>query len=172
MDPHVSVGQVTAYEAIGLVRKIPFEAVMRMALVGRHERMHAPSGPTQLGMISQVVDPPETLRDEAQELGREDRPELTRRHGRDQAGAVGRPRAGPDRRLPGRGRRSWCPCGATPTRRRDPRVRREARAELGDLRCDPPTAQEDGPNDRTRRLRSVIYLTFEPRLSGRARWVG
>ena len=31
-------GQVTAYEAIGLARKIPVEAVMRMALVGRHER--------------------------------------------------------------------------------------------------------------------------------------
>src|SRR3954467_4919316 len=39
LDPHVSVGQVTAYEAIGLVRKMPVEAVMRMALVGRHERM-------------------------------------------------------------------------------------------------------------------------------------
>ncbi len=32
LDPHVSVGQVSAYEAIGLARKIPFEAVMRMAL--------------------------------------------------------------------------------------------------------------------------------------------
>jgi len=29
LDPHVSVGQVTAIEAIGLVRKVPFEAVMR-----------------------------------------------------------------------------------------------------------------------------------------------
>ena len=35
LDPHVSVGQVTAYEAIGLARKVPFEAVMRMALIGR-----------------------------------------------------------------------------------------------------------------------------------------
>src|SRR5271165_1180821 len=40
-DPHVSVGQVVAMEAIGLTRKIPFEAVMRMALVGRHERISA-----------------------------------------------------------------------------------------------------------------------------------
>ena len=39
LDPHVSVGQVMAYEAIGLVRKMPFEAVMRMAIVGRYERM-------------------------------------------------------------------------------------------------------------------------------------
>jgi enoyl-CoA hydratase len=66
-DPHVSVGQVVAIEAIGLARKIPFEAVMRMALVGRHERM--PAGRAlELGMISQIVDPPERLRDEAQAL--------------------------------------------------------------------------------------------------------
>ncbi|HUO47432.1 MAG TPA: enoyl-CoA hydratase/isomerase family protein [Acidimicrobiales bacterium] len=67
LDPHVSVGQVTAYEAIGLARKIPFEAVMRMALVGRHERVSAERAHA-LGMVSQVVDPPERLRDEAQAL--------------------------------------------------------------------------------------------------------
>jgi len=66
-DPHVSVGQVVAIEAIGLLRKMPFEAVMRMALVGRYERMSAERA-YELGMISQVVDPPERLRDAAQEL--------------------------------------------------------------------------------------------------------
>ncbi len=45
-DPHVSVGQVVAIEAIGLMRKMPFEAVMRMALVGRHERHLGRSGPS------------------------------------------------------------------------------------------------------------------------------
>jgi enoyl-CoA hydratase/carnithine racemase len=67
LDPHVSLGQVTAYEAIGLTRKIPFEAVMRMALVGRHERISAERA-LALGMVSQVVDPPERLREEAQSL--------------------------------------------------------------------------------------------------------
>ena len=67
LDPHVSVGQVTAYEAIGLTRKIPFEAVMRMALVGRYERISAERA-LALGMVSQVVDPPEDLRQEAQVL--------------------------------------------------------------------------------------------------------
>jgi enoyl-CoA hydratase/carnithine racemase len=67
LDPHVSVGQVSAYEVIGLARKIPFEAVMRMALLGRHERINAARA-FALGMVSQVVDPPETLRDEAQAL--------------------------------------------------------------------------------------------------------
>jgi enoyl-CoA hydratase len=66
-DPHVSVGQVTAIEVIGLAKRIPFESVMRMALVGAHERMSAARA-YELGMVSQVVDPPEKLRDEAQSL--------------------------------------------------------------------------------------------------------
>src|SRR6202041_3720208 len=67
LDPHVSVGQVAAYELIGLARRMPFEAVLRMALVGRHERMSAERA-LALGMISQIVDPPERLREEAQAL--------------------------------------------------------------------------------------------------------
>jgi enoyl-CoA hydratase len=66
-DPHVSIGQVVAVEAIGLVRKMPVEAVMRMALVGRYERIDAARA-YELGMISQIVDPPEKLREAAQEL--------------------------------------------------------------------------------------------------------
>jgi enoyl-CoA hydratase len=66
-DPHVSVGQVVAVEAVALLRKMPVEAVMRMALVGRYERMSAQRA-YQLGMVSQIVDPPEDLRDAAQAL--------------------------------------------------------------------------------------------------------
>jgi enoyl-CoA hydratase len=43
------------------------EAVMRMAFVGRHERMSAQRA-YELGMVSEVVDPPERLRDAAQKL--------------------------------------------------------------------------------------------------------
>ncbi|MHB8669140.1 MAG: enoyl-CoA hydratase/isomerase family protein [Acidimicrobiales bacterium] len=68
MDPHTSVGQVVAYEAIGLVRRMPFESVMRMALTGRYERLTAQRA-LELGMVSQVVDPPERLWDEVQSLG-------------------------------------------------------------------------------------------------------
>jgi enoyl-CoA hydratase len=46
---------------------MPFEAVMRMALLGRHERIDAARA-RQLGMISAVVDPPEALEEEAQRL--------------------------------------------------------------------------------------------------------
>jgi enoyl-CoA hydratase len=66
-DPHTSIGQVVSIEAIGLMKKMPVEAVMRMAFVGRYERMPA-SRAYELGMISEVVDPPERLRDAAQEL--------------------------------------------------------------------------------------------------------
>jgi enoyl-CoA hydratase/carnithine racemase len=67
VDPHVSLGQVSAYETIGLVRKSPMEPVLRMALVGVHERVDAERA-RQLGILSQVVDPPERLREEAQTL--------------------------------------------------------------------------------------------------------
>src|ERR1700683_4319834 len=66
-DPHVSVGQVVAVEALVLIRKMPVEAVMRMALVGRYERIDAARA-YELGMISQIVDPPEKLREAAQKL--------------------------------------------------------------------------------------------------------
>jgi enoyl-CoA hydratase len=67
VDPHVSIGQVSAYETIGLVRKSPMEAISRLALVGRHERMSAQRA-HQLGICSQVVDPPAALRDAADRL--------------------------------------------------------------------------------------------------------
>jgi enoyl-CoA hydratase/carnithine racemase len=66
-DPHVSVGQVVSIEAIALMKRMPVEAVMRMAFVGRYERMPAQRA-YELGMVSEVVDPPERLREAAQEL--------------------------------------------------------------------------------------------------------
>jgi len=67
LDPHVSVGQVTALETIALARMSPMEPITRMAFAGRHERMTAGRA-YQLGIISEVVDPPERLRDAAREL--------------------------------------------------------------------------------------------------------
>jgi enoyl-CoA hydratase/carnithine racemase len=67
LDPHVSVGQVSAFETIGLATKAPMESILRMALLGRHERMSAERA-RQLGIVSEVVDRTR-LRDRAQELG-------------------------------------------------------------------------------------------------------
>ncbi len=66
VDPHVSVGQVSAYEAIGLARKSPMESVSRLALVGRFERMDAERART-LGILSEVVEP-EALRTRAVDI--------------------------------------------------------------------------------------------------------
>jgi enoyl-CoA hydratase/carnithine racemase len=67
VDPHVSVGQVVAFEGIAMARRSPMETILRMALVGRYERLTAPRA-YQLGIISQIVDPPDGLRDAAQSL--------------------------------------------------------------------------------------------------------
>jgi enoyl-CoA hydratase/carnithine racemase len=66
LDPHVSIGQVTAFEAIALLHKIPAEAVMRMALMGSQERITAERA-LALGLVSEVVGP-EQLRAAAQDL--------------------------------------------------------------------------------------------------------
>ena len=66
LDPHVSVGQVTAIETIGMIRKSPMESITRMALMGRYERMTAERA-RQLGILSEVVDP-SRLRERAQEI--------------------------------------------------------------------------------------------------------
>jgi len=62
----VSVGQVSAYETIGLVRKSPMEAVLRMALTGRYERLPAWRA-HQLGIVARSSTA-ERLRPAAQEL--------------------------------------------------------------------------------------------------------
>ena len=102
VDPHVSIGQVSAYETIGLARRMPFGAVMRMALLGRHERIDAARA-LQLGMISEVVDPPAALEAAAQSLAEriaENSPAAIRVSKRALWGTLG---GRPHRLLPGRG---------------------------------------------------------------------
>lgn len=67
VDTHVSVGQVAALEPIGLLGRIPFAAVMELALVGRHARMSAERA-AGLGLVNRLVPASESLEDAAQEL--------------------------------------------------------------------------------------------------------
>lgn len=60
VDPHVSVGQAVAYEAITLLRKSPMEAITRMTLSGKGERILAQRA-YELGIVSDVV-PADQLR--------------------------------------------------------------------------------------------------------------
>ncbi len=68
VDPHVSIGQATVFETIALAKKSPMESVLRMAFVGRHERMTARRA-YELGICSEVVEPPAHLDARAQALG-------------------------------------------------------------------------------------------------------
>jgi enoyl-CoA hydratase/carnithine racemase len=54
VDPHVSVGQAVAYEAITLLRKSPMETITRMTLSGKGERISAQRA-FELGIVSDVV---------------------------------------------------------------------------------------------------------------------
>jgi enoyl-CoA hydratase/carnithine racemase len=66
LDPHVSVGQVSAIETTVLSRRIPHGSVMRMMLLGRHERLTAEQAHA-IGMVTEVI-PREKLLDRAAEL--------------------------------------------------------------------------------------------------------
>ncbi len=69
LDPHVSVGQASAFETIGLARRAAFGPVARMALIGAHERVDARRA-HRLGWVSEVVDPPERLTEVAADIAR------------------------------------------------------------------------------------------------------
>ena len=66
LDPHVSVGQASAFELIGLARRAAVEPVFRLGLSGRDGTMDAARA-YQLGLVSQLTSP-ERLREDAQEL--------------------------------------------------------------------------------------------------------
>jgi enoyl-CoA hydratase/carnithine racemase len=67
LDPHVSVGQTVGYSAVTLARTISFGDAMRLALSGTQERMSATRA-REVGLVTEVVDPPERLRNVVQEV--------------------------------------------------------------------------------------------------------
>jgi enoyl-CoA hydratase len=85
LDPHVSIGQASAFELIALARRGPVEPVLRIGLLGGRERLDAARA-YQLGIVSEVVpdvraaaralaekiarNPPEALRLVKQQLWR------------------------------------------------------------------------------------------------------
>jgi enoyl-CoA hydratase len=91
-DPHVSVGQVVSVEAIGLMRKMPVEAVMRMAFMGKYERMSA----------QRAYERGRRATGQAARAG----PGARRDHRQEQPGGDGGNQAGPRRRARARSHRS------------------------------------------------------------------
>jgi enoyl-CoA hydratase/carnithine racemase len=65
-DPHVSIGLVSGREVVRLARALPTNIAMRVALMGRHERMNAQRA-YDLGLVSEVVEH-ERLMDRAREI--------------------------------------------------------------------------------------------------------
>jgi enoyl-CoA hydratase/carnithine racemase len=54
MDPHVSIGIVSGREMVRLARVLPLNVAMRVALMGKHERMSAQRA-YDLGLVSELV---------------------------------------------------------------------------------------------------------------------
>jgi enoyl-CoA hydratase/carnithine racemase len=57
-DPHTSYGMTAALEPIGLLRRIPFGEVMRMALFGLDERISATKA-LDIGLVTEVTTRPD-----------------------------------------------------------------------------------------------------------------
>ena len=65
-DPHVSIGVVSGREMVRMARVLPLQVAMRMALMGKHEKMSAERA-YQLGLITEIV-PSDTLMERAWEI--------------------------------------------------------------------------------------------------------
>ncbi|MDN5855252.1 MAG: enoyl-CoA hydratase-related protein, partial [Actinomycetia bacterium] len=66
VDPHVSVGQVSALEPVSLALRVPLPRLMRMAILGKGERLTAQDALT-IDLVSEVV-PGDRLDERALEL--------------------------------------------------------------------------------------------------------
>ncbi|WP_420750512.1 enoyl-CoA hydratase/isomerase family protein [Rhodococcus sp. O3] len=65
-DPHVSIGLVAGREVVRVSRVLPRSVALRMALMGKHERMSAARA-YELGMVTEVVEH-DRLLDRAHEI--------------------------------------------------------------------------------------------------------
>lgn len=66
VDPHVSIGLVSSHEMVNMARRVPLAVCLRMALLGRHEKMTAQRA-YEVGLVTEVV-APDRLMDRAREL--------------------------------------------------------------------------------------------------------
>ena len=66
VDPHVSLGLVSSHEMVNMARRVPVAVCLRMALLGKHERMSAQRA-YEVGLVTEVV-PHEQLMQRAREL--------------------------------------------------------------------------------------------------------
>jgi enoyl-CoA hydratase/carnithine racemase len=67
-DPHVTYGMTAAFEPMLMLARMPFGEIMRLTLLGNHERLSAQRA-LQIGLVQEVVAAEELL-SRAQELAR------------------------------------------------------------------------------------------------------
>ena len=65
-DPHVTYGMAAVYEPIKMSQRMPLGEVLRLTLLGSHERMTAPTA-LRIGLVSEVV-PSDELQEAADRL--------------------------------------------------------------------------------------------------------
>lgn len=53
-DPHVTYGMAAVFEPMHMLQKMPFHEIMRLSLLGNHERMSARRA-YEIGLVSEVV---------------------------------------------------------------------------------------------------------------------
>lgn len=63
-DPHVTYGMTAAFEPIHMLQKMPFHEIMRLSLLGSHERMSARRA-YEIGLVSELASDLDDLRDKA-----------------------------------------------------------------------------------------------------------
>jgi enoyl-CoA hydratase/carnithine racemase len=59
-DPHVTYGMTAAFEPMQMLSKMPFHEIMRLSLLGAHERMSAERA-REIGLVTEVVPRAELL---------------------------------------------------------------------------------------------------------------
>jgi enoyl-CoA hydratase/carnithine racemase len=69
MDAHVNVGMVGALENVGLAKRLPLGAALRMTLLGRHYRLSARRA-YELGLVDELVASPGELAAAADAMAR------------------------------------------------------------------------------------------------------
>ena len=60
-DPHVSIGLVSGREMVRAARSLPVNVAMRMALLGKHEKMTAQRA-YELGMVTELTKPEDLMK--------------------------------------------------------------------------------------------------------------
>lgn len=63
-DPHVTYGMTAAFEPIHMLQKMPFHEIMRLSLLGNHERMSARRA-HEVGLVSELASDVGDLREKA-----------------------------------------------------------------------------------------------------------